>query len=490
MPPIEVHICPLRLPVSSRPMTAATISDPADGDKGETPTSSASTNLSTSHNLQVPAEIVTNIISFVIGEGLRISNSPGYDTDLTTVHSLLKTSKCVRSETLRQISSCPIHFFLTGEKTCNCTFTDSSDGWIPMEFRCKLLPEKVKKLPLPLQKWDGIIVYFIPIPQARLHAQNKHNAQGRDDPHAQDNTDSTEDVQAEVATQAHSDTQMVDGSETDTLTEASSPCSQTQSDLSVASEGFDEGMTAREEFWLRAIRVAHYSTSLSTTLYALYDRRARPTSGLVDWGEDYDLHATQEWARVCGYYDAANPHLPLHVNFVFGTPSPDCLAVGDGDMPLWTFDMINATLRTWSQLIPIVGLEQQIGLPSSIALSPRNTPARYGPFESGERFRRNLSEWWASRSRHSDWYSFLTPALIEDMSYVWYLNPEPLEKPAVKLTVAGHHVLHITIPKAAVGDNSLVRWEGEWVGSDDTETDLDCLYHTAVERKHRLLGRC
>ena len=56
----------------------------------------------------------------MIADGLRISHEDTYSVDLVTMQILLRTSKALKQETMRQLFKQPLHLILTTKKSGRC----------------------------------------------------------------------------------------------------------------------------------------------------------------------------------------------------------------------------------------------------------------------------------------------------------------------------------------------------------------------------------
>ena len=136
--------------------------DPPKDDQVYTlPNPGTSSNPPASNSRHIPAEILSKIISYVVADGLVITNGSEYDVNRAAIRSFLKTNKSVKNEMLRQVYSRPLHFYLTNERSCRCP-THSGEFEHDDHFCTILL---VRSWHLPLYKWSALAVHFVHITQ-------------------------------------------------------------------------------------------------------------------------------------------------------------------------------------------------------------------------------------------------------------------------------------------------------------------------------------
>ncbi|KIW35157.1 uncharacterized protein PV07_01872 [Cladophialophora immunda] len=402
------------------------IDDSLDGAKGH------ATRHPPNRHILLPEEITSRIISYIVGDGLRVSNGAWYDIELATIRALLASSVSVRRETLRQVFRRPLRFWLTGEKSCDCKPLLESIGH--KECRCTLLLEKIVRL--PLGRWTAIVVHFVPRP-----------ARGA-------------------------------GSGLDPL-----PADQGEHPPLADGGAAQEEVATRSQFRAAVQRVKHYSRSLATTLYFLLKQRANLSCDAACCGV-IEMSRRRHYGPVYCSYDPKFPALPFDVSFVFETPSPpgDVYSrntPADGEdrarMPLWTMNMVDGLLMPWWRFVAKHPSMRQIQLPGSIAAAftmGRDRIAAEFPHRPGAaaaRLQRDFADFWSVKpgSMPSHDAASLWPCVVNfDGSFEWYLNPAPLKTSPTKWTIRGVPVLRIVVPEGEMDDGSGGRWEGEFLASD------------------------
>ena len=106
---------------------------------------------------QIPSDIIVEIISCVVADGLGISNDPAAaDVNIKNIQSLLKTTRAVSRETFRQVFRHPLHLYLFSVKTCPC---EIAGGWVIAPQGCSVI-DHLRLLGLPLYKWTELAVHF------------------------------------------------------------------------------------------------------------------------------------------------------------------------------------------------------------------------------------------------------------------------------------------------------------------------------------------
>ncbi|OAP57552.1 hypothetical protein AYL99_08290 [Fonsecaea erecta] len=411
----------------------------------------------------LPEEIVSRIISAVVGDGLRVSTGAAQDdeVDRVTIRSLLATSVAARRETLRQVFRRPLRFRLGGEQgTCDCPPQLDIIGH--KECRCTLLLQKIVRL--PLARWTRVVVHFDPFP-----------VQVDDGGGGDHNTGQTRQAEAE--------------------------------DEGDGTGGGGRGVAVRSEFRAAVQRVTHYSRSLATTLYYLLKQRANLSCEAACCGV-IEMSRRRHYGPVYCSYDPKFPALPYDVDFVFETPpgpaltstSRHCITPpGSGEeedddddethMPLWTMNMVDALLMPWWRFVSKrPPTARQITLPATIAAAftmGRDriaTEFPHRPADVAERLQRDFGAFWAVRpgsisSSDDATAASLWPCVVKfDGSLEWYLSPAPLLKrkekavattaTTTKWTIRGVPVLRIEVPDRDSDDSSEGRWKGEFLASD------------------------
>jgi hypothetical protein len=111
---------------------------------------------------RLPAEIISQILSYLVPDGLQISNDPARESDIQTIRSLLKTSIAIKHELLRHIFRQPLFIYITNGKVCGCNRIYGR-GWD--EPVSTLLLKKISHL--PLHRWPSITICFAPNSQEK-----------------------------------------------------------------------------------------------------------------------------------------------------------------------------------------------------------------------------------------------------------------------------------------------------------------------------------
>ena len=126
------------------------------------PTTSDPETLSQPNNLRLPAEVISEIISYFVDDGLEISTDPSRESDMATIHALMATNLQVKRETLRQIYSQGLWINIVDGVSCGCAEVTLD------KFNVHKVTSIKKILNLPLQKWPGVIVRFVPTGSPRV----------------------------------------------------------------------------------------------------------------------------------------------------------------------------------------------------------------------------------------------------------------------------------------------------------------------------------
>ena len=149
--------CPLieEAEESSRNVSPSMDNSQAIGSNSQDKTRDTSATLLALNNYRIPTEIVSQILSNLVPDGLRLSNDPACESDMTTVRALLNTSIRIKHEMLRHIFRHPLHIHISNGEICDCE--RMRKGEIP------LLIQKVSHL--PLHRWLSVTVCFAPTTQ-------------------------------------------------------------------------------------------------------------------------------------------------------------------------------------------------------------------------------------------------------------------------------------------------------------------------------------
>lgn len=117
----------------------------------------------------LPPELISQIISCFIQDGIQVSNHPAYDSDIKTIRTLLMTSASVRAEVLRQSYRLPLHIYITNGKACH-----------RMDFQeANRFCEKV--FDMPVRHFPEVIVYLAPTLDAFTCAETSQYHDGEND---------------------------------------------------------------------------------------------------------------------------------------------------------------------------------------------------------------------------------------------------------------------------------------------------------------------
>lgn len=107
---------------------------------------------------QLPYDIVTQILSIFIADGVKVSSHDQFESDMETIFSLVHTSREIRRETLRLMFIRPL--FITVTSGCHQPLLD--DCYIRGMSFLRVMPLIAKLWYFPLENWPEIRVQFAP----------------------------------------------------------------------------------------------------------------------------------------------------------------------------------------------------------------------------------------------------------------------------------------------------------------------------------------
>ncbi len=121
----------------------------------------ASASSPNAHNCHIPFELISKIISCVVGDGLRLTEAANHGVQIKTTLSLLLAGKSTNEETQRQIFKQPLHFYVTSEQHCPCGRYSYS------RVECRYMCQKKQRpnffsMNLQVQRWPEVVVHFLP----------------------------------------------------------------------------------------------------------------------------------------------------------------------------------------------------------------------------------------------------------------------------------------------------------------------------------------
>ncbi len=353
---------------------------------------------------------------------------------MPTFKSLLRTTKDLRQETLRQVYAKPLHFYLTGDHVCGCdpynSYRKSPDP------DCMVNLQMIRRLPFDLNKWSELVVHFVPFSNEGPRRDNAPVL------------DYWLPINILLAAKSYESI--------DLKKDAVS---------SYGSDAFEEELLTRSVLWQLRHQfkesndmVLHYPKSLATTLRFL----AHPREEIdIPGSNDTDNAATYQRRR------DSERRLHFHVSFDFQSHRVGVLEGLDDEMPLWTLDMIHGQLTPWRRLITKCNFTHQVKLPGSFGVTIS---------ENQNRIRRLLSDkpGEVAQILQQDFENWFYGAPLGPMSLLskdaepnrpgrWYSNTALLEDPTSKWGPSKMPVLLVSVPEPTSGDRKeLRRWQGQF----------------------------
>jgi hypothetical protein len=120
-------------------------------------------------------ELIYQIVTSFVPDGLRLSNDPDTESDLSTIRAVLKTSRVTRDAMLLRLFKYPLHIHLRSGKRCGCRGGEKHRDSRLTPILATIFKHKTGSLEpflatdliedlssLPLQKWPSNTVHLAP----------------------------------------------------------------------------------------------------------------------------------------------------------------------------------------------------------------------------------------------------------------------------------------------------------------------------------------
>lgn len=423
----------------------------ADLSFGKARTSSAPT----LDGLRVAPEIFQLILSYLIADGLQLSNDPEFESDIETIRSLLGTTRWTRNEILRR----PLTIYITEGGNCGCEAVASMKS----HNISTPLADRIRHIPLHL--WPEVVLKIVP------------------------------GVRHQPCT---FDWTPMLGHLLDPEAEPPDPMAR--------------------EFMLAFYCVLQQSQIIALTIKAIYDPPALKDKPLQSFLLNPKGALKQEDLCRCDRQCCRRESLRdrLKTKIVFQRPRRVQLA-DQTRIPLWDSNMVFDLLGPWRWTAESSSSSSSqcgagIVLPS-LFLVPMQHPGRIwksvlnasAPIKQAfphhpERFVDLLPdrfcEAWSAPLYHAGgiepWCDADFIGAHNIYGREWYYSNEPLSASPTDYTVYGHTILRVRIPQTAADEEGVVtpnsRWEGEFLGTD-YPLDRNGQLHTTRVHDRRVARR-